>query len=214
MHFAFKLIALTWYCLTNTIQPNATKLLEAEVTINLFKLLGQELVEHKMEILFSLIWFSLTGVSLWDNSVFCVIMVQWTVNFRISQHCCFLYDHCLYLLCITRVVKQCCGNQKDIWTTLSLFQIYHFFGIKDRCEVKSSSTCLLQVSRVSRRLLFKGDTQNTDSQSTVYPDGIFKCTTLKWTNLTKSFFEWILLKAPPPIKLLCRRLLCFLQSMQ
>ena len=85
------------------------------------------------------------------------------MNFHISQHYCFLYDHCLYLLCITRVVKQCFGNQKDIWTTLSLFQIYHFFGIKDRYEVKSSSTCLLQVSRVSRRLLLKGDRQNTDS---------------------------------------------------
>ena len=53
--FRIQLIALTWYCLTNTRQPNATKILEAEVTINLFKLLGQELGEHKMEILFSLI---------------------------------------------------------------------------------------------------------------------------------------------------------------
>ena len=51
------------------------------------------------------------------------------------------------------------------------------------------------------RLLLKGDRQNTVTRSIDYPGGLSKCSTLKWINLTKSYFGTSSIESTAPYKL-------------
>ena len=51
------------------------------------------------------------------------------------------------------------------------------------------------------RLLLKGDRQNTETRSIDYPGGLSKCSTLKWINLTKSYFGTSSIESTAPYKL-------------